>query len=87
MSGTAESHDAAKHAEPASVGKIIKWATLGALGAFGTVMLVSSGMVTGVRITCGVMAAGAGFVTAALLCANFGEEGEDAPSSADSTPL
>ena len=63
--------------DPAEARKILKFAVIGAFVAFGIVMLVSDGMPTGQRVTNGLMCAGAGFVTGALLAANFGKEDEE----------
>jgi hypothetical protein len=56
--------------------RIVKWAVIGAVVGFGIVMLVSGRMPTGIRVTCGLIAAGAGCVTAALCAANFSHDGE-----------
>jgi hypothetical protein len=66
-----------------AIRKILKWAYGGAVVAFLIVMLVSSGESTPVRICFGLMCAGAGFVTGALLAANFSadEEPHEAPGS------
>ena len=50
---------------------LLKWGTIGALIGFGIVMLVSGGQPLGHRICFGLVAAGAGCVTAALCAANF----------------
>src|SRR5205814_123701 len=55
---------------------VVKWSLLGAAVAFVTVMLISGGQRTALRVTCGLMAAGAGAVTFALLCANFAKDEE-----------
>lgn len=60
----------------ARVKKIVKWAVIGAVVAFVIDWLVSGGMPMGHRVVLGIMAAGAGFVTAALLAANFSPDDE-----------
>lgn len=61
-----------------AIAKIVKWGVIGGLVAAGITILVSGGMPIGIRVTCALMAFGAGVVTAALLAANFAkhEEGE-----------
>jgi hypothetical protein len=66
----------------AAVKSILKWGTFGALAAFLTVWWVSDGMPIAHRVTCGLMAAGGGLVTFALLAANFkADEETEEPGS------
>jgi hypothetical protein len=60
----------------ASVKKIVKWAVIGGLVAFVIDWIVSGSVPMGHRVVMGLMAAGAGFVTAALLAANFSADEE-----------
>jgi hypothetical protein len=64
--------------------KILKWGFIGGVIAAGITVLVSSGMPIGIRVTCALMAFGAGVVTAALLAANFAKEEADSPEEAGS---
>jgi hypothetical protein len=50
---------------------LLKWGAIGAVIAAGIVVLVSGGQPLGHRICYGLVAAGAGFVTAVLCTANF----------------
>jgi hypothetical protein len=66
--------------------RILKWSVIGAIIAFGIDWLVTGGLPFGHRVTLGLMAAGAGFVTAALLAANFvadEEHGSKDPGGAE----
>jgi branched-subunit amino acid transport protein len=53
------------------VKRILKWAVLGALVAVVVNIFVTTGESTSVRVCFGLLVAGAGAVTGALLCANF----------------
>lgn len=59
-----------------AIRKILKWAVIGAVVAFGIDWMVSGGWPIGHRLTLGLMCAGGGFVTAALLAANFAPDEE-----------
>jgi len=56
--------------------KVLRWGVIGSVVGFVTVWLVSGGMPLGHRVTCGLMAAGGGLVTFALLAANFAKDEE-----------
>ena len=56
--------------------KILKWSVIGGVVAAGITILISGGMPIGIRVTCALMAFGAGAITAALLAANFAKDEE-----------
>ncbi len=60
----------------AEVRRILKWGVVGALAALAIDLMVSGGLPPGHRVTLGLMAAGAGLVTGALLAANFAKHEE-----------
>ena len=55
----------------AQIKRILRWALGGALIAFFIDWFISSDQILSIRICFGLMVAGAGAVTGALLCANF----------------
>jgi membrane associated rhomboid family serine protease len=55
---------------------ILKWAFAGGIAVSVVVVLMSSGMPLGIRVTCALMGFGGGLVTAALLAANFTHDEE-----------
>ena len=65
----------------AELKRIVKWAVVGAIAGFVTVILVSKGMPMGHRITCGLMAAGGGLVVFAMVAANFSKDNESHESA------
>ena len=62
----------------AQMKKILRGALYGAVVAFVIDWFISSGEILSIRICFGLMVAGAGAVTGALLCANFTAD-EDEP--------
>jgi FtsH-binding integral membrane protein len=74
--------------------KILRWALYGAVVAFVIDWFISSNEILSIRICFGLMVAGAGAVTGALLCANFTADadepleaaGGEGPSASSSDP-
>ena len=62
----------------AQIKRIMRWALGGAVIAFVIDWIISSDQILSIRICFGLMVAGAGAVTGALLCANFTAD-EDEP--------
>jgi hypothetical protein len=61
----------------AQVRRIVKWAAGCAIVGFVANWWLSSGEATGIRVCFGLMVAGAGAITGALLCANFTADDSD----------
>lgn len=63
--------------------RILRWALYGALVAFLIDWFISTDQILSIRICFGLMVAGAGAVTGALLCANFTADADE-PLEGDS---
>jgi hypothetical protein len=63
----------------AQIKRILRWALVGAVVAFVIDWFIASDQILSIRICFGLMVAGAGAVTGALLCANFTAD-EEHPS-------
>ena len=59
--------------------RILRWAFIGGLVALAIDWWYSGTQQTSTRVALGIMCFGGGFVTAALLAANFSTEHDDAP--------
>jgi hypothetical protein len=57
--------------------RILRWAAYGAAVAFVIDWFISSNEILSIRICFGLMVAGAGAVTGALLCANFTADADE----------
>ena len=61
----------------AQIKRILRWALGGAAVAFIIDWIISSDQILSIRICFGLMVAGAGAVTGALLCANFTADADE----------